>query len=92
MSLASERSERDTLSCNAIEISLYLFIYMVRRTSFSTQASKYVLVKHFQFYGVRGNPANSLACVCGKQQFVVAIHKQKLFAIASLIFLYLLVQ
>ncbi len=26
--LASERSERDTLRCNAIEISLYLFIYL----------------------------------------------------------------
>ena len=41
--LASERSERDTLRGNAIEISLYLFIYlfiyMVRRTSFSARAS-----------------------------------------------------
>ena len=41
--LASERSKRDTLRCNAIEVSLYLFIYlficMVRRTSFSARAS-----------------------------------------------------
>ena len=41
--LASERSERDTLRGNAIEISLYLFIYlfiyMVHRTSFSARAS-----------------------------------------------------
>ena len=28
-------------------------------------------------------PNNSLACVCGKQRLIVAIHKQKLFAIAS---------
>ena len=39
MLLASERSKRDTLRCNAIEISLYLFIYIVRRTSFSARAS-----------------------------------------------------
>ena len=44
--LASERSERDTLRGNAIEISLYLFIYlfiyMVRRTSFFARASNYL--------------------------------------------------
>ena len=40
-----------------IEISLYLFIYMVGRTSFSARASHYVLVKRFQFYVARGNPA-----------------------------------
>ena len=35
--------ERDALRCNAIEISLYLFMYMVHRTSFSARASNYVL-------------------------------------------------
>ena len=49
--LASERSEQDTLRCNAIEISLYLFIYLfiyiVRRTSFFARTSNYVLVKRF---------------------------------------------
>ena len=36
-------------------------------------------------------PNNSLACACGKQRFVVAIHKQKRFSIASfLFFIYLL--
>ena len=37
--LASERSEQDTLRCNAIEISVYLFIYMVRTSCFSAQAT-----------------------------------------------------
>ena len=37
--LASEQSERDTLRYNAIEISVYLFIYMVRATSFSARAT-----------------------------------------------------
>ena len=40
--MASERSERETVMCNSIEISLYLFIYMVRRTSVSARASNYV--------------------------------------------------
>ena len=35
---------------------IYLFIYMVHRTSFFFRASNYILVKHFQFYGARGNP------------------------------------
>ena len=30
---------------------IYLFINMLRRTSFSARASNYVLVKCFQFYG-----------------------------------------
>ncbi len=52
--LASERSERDTLRGNAIEISLYLFIYLsvygVRETSVFARASNYVsLVKRLQF-------------------------------------------
>ncbi len=44
--LASERSELDTLRGNAIEISLYLFIYLsvygVRETSVLARASNYV--------------------------------------------------
>ena len=36
------RRKRDTNRGNSIEISLYLFIYMVRRTSFSVRASNYV--------------------------------------------------
>ncbi len=44
--LASERSERDTIRGNSIEISLYLFIYLsvygVRETSVFARASNYV--------------------------------------------------
>ena len=39
--LASKRSERDTLRCNTIKISVYLFIYMVRATSFSARATNW---------------------------------------------------
>ena len=34
--------KRNTIRGNSIEISLYLFIYMVRRTSFSSWASNFV--------------------------------------------------
>ena len=45
--LTSERIERDTLRCNAIEISVHLFIYMVGKTSFSARANNYFLGKAF---------------------------------------------
>ena len=47
--LASERSERDIPRCAAIKISVYLFIHMVRTTSFSAWATNQVLVKRFHF-------------------------------------------
>ncbi len=46
MLLASERSERDTIRGNSIEISLYIFIYLsvygVRETSVFARAFNYV--------------------------------------------------
>ena len=85
------RSEQDTLRCNTIEISLCLFICIVHTVGpFSAQASNYDSIFSFMRHGEILLPNTSLTCACGKQRFVLATHKQKLFAIASCFFLYLL--